>query len=70
MIWGYVQANGGIFLVAYGVARLLSHVLPSNTLAYKVCAWVLGHVKPSDTGGVTVNPKIDPGQVDPSTLGA
>ena len=39
------------FMLAYGVARVVSHVTPSYTWLGKACGWVLGHVTPTPTGG-------------------
>lgn len=40
-----VQNDGpSYFLSLYVLARCLSHIFPSNTIAFKVCAWILGHV--------------------------
>ena len=37
-----------IFPAVYGLARLVSHLTPSYTIAGKVCSWVLGHVPQSN----------------------
>jgi len=41
-VYEWVKAHGpDLFLAAYTLALVGTHVFPANTLAYKLCNWLL-----------------------------